>query len=202
MRRLLRSSLLSALMLPFAASLSWADSASALQALRAGDYATALKGFEAAAEAGDPRAEYWLGHMYSEGLGVIQDSDKGAVWISKAAKGGVILAARDLGQMYLRGDGVLQDFDMARKWLEKAAYDNDPVAQRELGEIYAQGMGIKNDNVWAYVWFDYAAKNGDKEAETRRAEVVKTMSSNEISRAQDLAESIKDEIFHNASTEP
>ncbi len=128
-------------------------------------------------------------------FGVKKDGATAAKWLSKAADQGLVDAERDLGVMYLQGDGVLQDYAKAHAWLEKAAYDNDAVAQRELGALYAEGQAVEQDKLWAYVWFDYAAKNGDQEATDRRADLEKTMSADELSQAQELAESIKGEVF-------
>lgn len=185
-----------AMMLIFATPLvAHADVDAALKAFRAEDYATALAGFEAGAKTGDPKAEYWLGHLYANGLGVKKDGGTAAKWLEMSANQGLVEAMRDLGIMYLRGDGVLQDYEMAHKWLEKAAYSNDSVAQRELGTLYAKGEAVKKDKLWAYVWFDYAAKNGDTQAQELRADLEKTMSASEISQAQDLAMSIKGEVL-------
>jgi TPR repeat protein len=45
-----------------------------------------------AAKNGDANAQYELGHMYSEGYRVSQDSEKAFFWINKAAEQGDINA--------------------------------------------------------------------------------------------------------------
>lgn len=167
----------------------------AVQAYRNGDYAAALDGFKPAAEAGNPAAQYWLGQMYAEGIGVDKDMTKAAEWTEKSAKQGEIAAMRALGGLYLRGEGVLQDYEQGHQWLEKAAYSNDAVAQRELGQTYEKGEGVEQSKVWAYVWYNYAAKNGDQQAEKLRDSVARSMSEAEVSQAQELGRSIEGEFF-------
>ncbi|MDT8283546.1 MAG: tetratricopeptide repeat protein, partial [Gammaproteobacteria bacterium] len=47
------------------------------------------------ANAGNPQAEYYLGKMYSRGVGVKQDPDKAIDWLNKAALVGVLEAERE-----------------------------------------------------------------------------------------------------------
>lgn len=193
---LFRSALFASLLIVGLTPLAGADTTSALQAFRSGDYATAKQGFEAAAEAGDPAAQYWLGHMYAEGIGVAKDDAVAARWMSKSADAGNIAAMRDLGIMYLNGDGVLQDYALAKEWLEKAAFENDTVAQRNLGTIYAEGLGVPEDKSKAYVWFDFAARGGDEQAVKKRDALAKTMAPQELDNAQAFSETIKSEILN------
>jgi TPR repeat protein len=190
-----RSILCAGLMVVGLTSLADADTTSALQAFRAGDYATAKQGFEAAAEAGDPAAGYWLGHMYAEGIGVAKDEAVAANWMSKSAAGDEVAAMRGLGVMYLNGDGVLQDYALAKEWLERAAFDNDAAAQRALGTIYANGLGVPKNNSRAYVWFDFAARGGDAQAVEKRDALAKTLTPQELDDAQAFSETVKSEIL-------
>lgn len=47
------------------------------------------------ANEGNPQAEYYLGKMYSRGIGVKQDPDKAISWLNKAALVGVLEAERE-----------------------------------------------------------------------------------------------------------
>ena len=161
-----------------------ADVEGALKALRAGDNKGALSQFTALAEKNNPDAEYWLGHIYVEGIGVKKDVAKGVKLMTKSADQGLVLAMRDLGQIYMKGDGVLQDYDKAFKRLQAAAHQNDGISQRLLGTLYANGWGVDKDPIWAYVWYDYAAKNGDRDALALRAKLVETLSTDQIAQAE------------------
>ena len=191
----LKSIALSLVFLIAMASGALADVEGALKALRAGDNKSALSQFTKLADKKNPDAEYWLGHMYVEGIGVKKDVAKGAALMTKAADQGLVVAMRDLGQIYMKGDGVLQNYGKARAQLQTAANQNDAISQRLLGVLYANGWGVDKDPIWAYVWYDYAAKNGDKDALALRAELVMNMSSGDIEEAEKLADSIKGEIF-------
>ncbi len=56
-----------------------------VQAHDRGDFATAMQEFEAAARKGDLRAQYNLGVMYQEGLGVERDAAVAGEWFKQAA---------------------------------------------------------------------------------------------------------------------
>jgi len=172
-----------------------ADMKSGLSLMYQGDYANALQELQASAKSGDVQAEYWVGHMYEQGLGTKPDAAQAVTWWTKAAEGGSVDAKRALGVLYLQGKGVFQDFVKARTWLEAAANEGDPMAQRELGTIYAEGLGIKKDKIWAYVWYDFAARGYDRVAVKLRDELLKTMSAGDMEEAQKLAAKIAPEVF-------
>jgi len=172
-----------------------ADVKSGLSLMYQGDYASALQELEASAKTGDVQAEYWLGHMYEQGLGVNPDAAQAVTWWTKATQGGLVQAKQALGVLYLQGEGVFQDFAKARMWLEDAADDADAVARRELGTLYAEGLGVNKDNIWAYVWYDFAARGYDREAAKLRGDLLKTMSTGDIEEAQKLAAKIAPTVF-------
>lgn len=65
-----------------------ADFDSAREAFVAGDYERALPLFTSAAENGTPRAQYILGYMYYNGLGVAADEHLAMNWLRRAANNG------------------------------------------------------------------------------------------------------------------
>ncbi len=85
------------------------------------DYADAVKSNRKDAEHGNANAQYNLGVMYSQGLGVTQDHAEAARWYQKAAEQGLADAQYNLGVMYSQGLGVTQDHAEAVKWYQKAA---------------------------------------------------------------------------------
>lgn len=83
------------------------------------------------AEEGNAEAQYKLGRMYEEGLGLPQDSKEAFKWYLKAAEKGSAKAQYKLGTMYTLGKGVTRDIVEAAKWFGKAAQQGyEPVKQQ------------------------------------------------------------------------
>lgn len=181
-----------------------------------GDYATALREFQALAEQGDARAQYVLGFLYSEGTGVsqnhhkamkwyrkaaeqdyglaqlAQDDSKAVKWFGLAAKQGMAHAQRDLGFMYSMGLGVPQDKAKAVQWYRLAAEQGEPHAQYRLAGNYRSGIGVLQDYVQAHMWFNISAAGfppGEwrDSAVTRRDNLSKQMTPAQIAEAQAMA---------------
>lgn len=87
-----------------------------LAAAEAGDYATALQEWRPLANQRYALAQYNLGVMYDNGLGVIQDYAEAVNWYRKAAEQGYASAQTNLGFMYENGSGVMQDAVVAHMW--------------------------------------------------------------------------------------
>ena len=64
-----------------------------------GDYATALKEFRPLAEQGNADAQFNLGFMYENGLGVPQDYAEAVKWYRNAAEQGYAQGQANLGLM-------------------------------------------------------------------------------------------------------
>lgn len=75
------------------------DFESAREAYLAGDYERALPLLTSEAERGTPRAQYALGYMYYNGLGVETDRSRAVAWIRRAANNGDPLAVEALSRM-------------------------------------------------------------------------------------------------------
>ena len=103
------------------------------------------------------------------------------------AEQGFASAQFNLGIMYNNGQGVLQDYREAMKWYRPAAEQGHASAQYNLGVSYYYGEGIVKDNLKAHMWFNIAASNGAAEAATFRANLAKTMTAADISKAQSMA---------------
>lgn len=142
-----------------------------------------------AAEQGDATAQYKLGVLYIQGVGMMQDSARACYWYRKAAEQGQMEAQYMLGLMYSKGEGVPQDFAQARQWWEKAAArkeadkDNHVIlhangsfyfnlyisgmAEYNLGELYSKGLGVGQDDDKARQWWEKAAARGFITAQLR-----------------------------------
>jgi TPR repeat protein len=87
-------------------------------------------------------APFWLGYMYSKGLGVKQDSDESVRWYRLAADWGILDAQNHLGNVFMRGEGVKQDRGEGLFWLLKAA-ENDERARRSLDQYSGASQAIR-----------------------------------------------------------
>ncbi|MEP6847896.1 MAG: tetratricopeptide repeat protein [Acidobacteriota bacterium] len=112
---------------------------------------------EELAQQGNPEAQYHLGMMYNNGLGVKQDSGKAFSWFSKAADSGEPLASYKLGCYYSGQFGEVQ-VDAAKSSLYKliAADAGYSFAQADVGNIYFQ----KGSYDEAIKWWKLAASQG------------------------------------------
>ena len=91
----------------------------------------------AMAEAGSAEAQYNLGVMYDNGLGVAQDYAAAVSWYRKAADQGNAPAQSNLGVMYYNGRGVPKDLAAAAEWFRKAANQQEPDSAKNLVVVEA-----------------------------------------------------------------
>jgi TPR repeat protein len=109
------------------------------------------------AEAGDAKAQTYLGFCYENGLEVKKDYAEALKWFHKAVDQNYAEAQRNLGWCYYSGHGVKRDYAEAVRWFQKAADQNDLQAQCQLGDCYAKGNGVPQDSVEAIEWYKKAA---------------------------------------------
>ena len=143
-----------------AAGLARADFKTGLDAYQRADYATALQEWRPLAEKGDANAQYNLGLLYNQGLGVQQDFKAAADWYRKAAEQGNSNAQYNLGVMGSTGQGVPKDPSQAMKWYLKAAEKGVVGAQNNLGTLYNEGPGGFQDYSQSEKWYRKAAEQG------------------------------------------
>lgn len=134
-------------------------------AYRKGDYALAIREMTPLALTGDPRAQSYLGLMYAEGQGVVQDHAKAVAWFKRAVEQNFAYAQNALGYMHSKGHGVARDPSEAVDWYVKAAAQGYVVAQYNLGAMYYGGRGVSRDLDTAADWFNTAAKRGHVKAQ-------------------------------------
>jgi TPR repeat protein len=84
------------------------------------DYARAAQILLPLATAGNPRAQTYMGFMYQNGRGVVQNYIVASDWFRAAAERGEPTAQYMLGLMYDKGHGVPQDYVIAYTWLNVA----------------------------------------------------------------------------------
>jgi len=114
----------------------------------------------AAADKGDPRAEFFLGRHYADGLGVPKDYVKAVTYLRQSASQEYAPAQTSLGSCYAHGLGVKQDYVEAIRWYRKAAAQGDPLAEYSLGYACAHGKGAPQDIDAALEWWRKSAEQG------------------------------------------
>ncbi len=105
-----------------------------LKAFEGGNYRTAMSLLRPLAAGGNARAQYNVGVMYEEGLGVPTDYTEALGWLLQAADQGNAEAKNHLGFLYLYGRGVSQDYVSAHMWFDLAASEGN------LGAVLARDL--------------------------------------------------------------
>src|SRR6185436_18849830 len=89
-----------------------------------------------------------------------------------------------LAEKLHRGDGVARDDVEARALVLKAAQQGHLEAQRSLGFYYWRSYGGPQDKVEALKWILIAERGGNADAPNVRANMLKTMSPEQVKEAQ------------------
>ena len=157
-----------------------------LAAFSAGDYSAALQEWTPLAEQGNAMAQYGLGHMNSEGIGIPQNYVEALKWLRMSAEQGNDRAQLSLAIMFKAGTGIPQDYAEAVKWHRLSAKDQ-LASQLGLAAAYQFGNGVLQNNVMAHMWYNIASANGVKSADHFRDMVEADMTPDDISKAQAMA---------------
>jgi uncharacterized protein len=152
-----------------------------------GDFQTAFEKWKPLAEKGDLGAQYNLGGIYFQGLGVAQDFKKARKWLMLSAEQGDDRAMYNLGVIYLQGAGITKNPEKAFSLFESSAKKGNVKAQNALGEMFAFGDGITKNFVQAFKWWSIAYVNGDKGVLRNLNIAKKRLNRVQIAEAQKLA---------------
>ena len=172
-----------ALALSIVAPVMAASLEDAVAAYRRADYVTAFEVYQGLADQGLAVAQFNLGLMYANGLGVSKDETEAMKWYRLAADQGRADAQYQLGHLSYQQN----NFAEAVKWFRLAADQGRPDAQSNLGVMYAEGEGVSRDDVQALMWFILAAAQNHKDAIENRDNAVSTMTATQIAAAKKLA---------------
>ena len=107
-----------------------------------GGYKEAFKWWRKAAQRNHPHAQYYLGVMYSSGLGVKKDYKEAYKWWHRAVEQNHPLAQNDLGSMYGNGLGIQEDHVTAYAWYDIAAMNGQKIAEKNK-TIIAKKMTLE-----------------------------------------------------------
>jgi hypothetical protein len=141
------------------------------EAYRNKQYTDAQAAFLLAANHEDASAQYYLGVMSRDGLGVPKDYGKALDWFVKAGEQGDPYSQTNVGLFYVNAWGTQQDYQKAIIWFRKAAERGLPDAQYNLGVMYSKGEGVEQDANEAAKWFGKAAGQGNEQAKHALAEI-------------------------------
>lgn len=112
-----------ALAAPLAAA---GDFEAGVAAARAGDYPRAMKEWKPLAKAGKRDAQFNLGLLYENGLGVPQDRAAAAAWYRRAAELGHPAAQYNVGLFYAMGRSVEPSDIEGYAWLKVGEENGAP----------------------------------------------------------------------------
>lgn len=164
-----------------------ADFVLGLQAFDLGNYEKAFSEWLPLALDGNPDAQFNIGFMYQNGLGVDANPLEAATWYLRAGRAGIADAQYNLGLLYSTGqiggrsedplrrqpDALLdvpgeadRNLGEAARWFLQAAVRGHVEARLNIGMMLSVGAGIEPDLIAAYQWTGLAVGQLD-EGETR-----------------------------------
>lgn len=112
------------------------------------------------AEQGDASSQYFIGHCYYYGDGVIKDKTRAIKWFIQSAEQGYAKAQYYVGRCYFQGEVVEMDYAKAVTWWTKAAKSGHAAAMDHLARCYENGLGGCNiDMEAAEIWRNQARKD-------------------------------------------
>ena len=135
------------------------------------DYNAPYIAVKTQADEGSASAQFELGLMFENGIGVATDRQQAALWYSRAAEQGHAQAQTNLGVLYARGMGVPRNDAYAVTWFRKAAEQGLAKAQYNLAYMYASGLGTPRDDQLANDWYRKAAAQGVVRAQYNLGEI-------------------------------
>ena len=135
------------------------------EAFQRGDYGEARNAWFPLARDGDVDAQFNLGTLYENGLGVQADAEKAAQWYRAAAARRLDLARLALARLQRGGMLDPESDEDQFKLLETAARRGLAEAQYELGVAYDLGLGVTQNHAIAAGWYQRAAEQGLTDAQ-------------------------------------
>lgn len=124
----------------------------------------AIYWFTRSAELGNTYAMMELGDLYTNGMGVEQDTQKGHDYYMKAAMAGNVDAMEVLADRYYGGFNTDCDYAAALMWYKRALRAGSETVTVQIGDIYETGgYGVEKDEAKAIAYYKKAADAGEAE---------------------------------------
>ena len=156
------------------------------QALKEGDYKTALRYISFLATNGDARAQYNMGVFYREGIEVKQNDVEALRWFLESAEGGNMLGQYAAGMAFYQGHGSSPDLEAARHYFVAAALQGHAMAPLNIGQLFYIGEGVTQNYARTYFWWNLANNRNANGANKNLANLAKVMSEDEMKEAHRL----------------
>lgn len=143
----------------------------AYDAFLGGRYEEAIAIWLPLATAGDAPAQFNMGVMYANGLGVDRDMGVAMDWWEAAARQLHVRAAHNLALAMLAGepregrDEAETDYTAVLRYLKIGADAGYPNSEYTLGKLYAEGVGVEKDERRAAELFLSASIKGFAKAQ-------------------------------------
>jgi len=132
--------------------------------------------FREAADNKVANADYNLGVLYHQGLGVERDLDRALYWYREAAKLGHPEAQYNLGISYIEGIGTEYNAPLAAAFFESSANAGIVEAAYNLGLIYENGLiGGSAKPEDAMLWYKVAADGGNADAKAALTQLASSL---------------------------
>lgn len=140
---------------------------------------------------GDSTAQFALGQLYQQGVGVKRDINEAIKYYNKSAAQQDLRAEYNLGRLYLAGENGAPDYQQAMGWLTDAAFKGSADAQYVLGQISAQGyrdasgaLVIPVDTEQAEAMFYLGSANHHARSQYQLAELISRMPTQTLTVAE------------------
>lgn len=135
-------------------------------AYKQGDYRKARRWLSTEDVANNPKAWYYLGLMYQEGVGGFEvDKARALRLFQQSADQGVPEAMLQIADLYARGAGVPANLAMARIWHERAANSGSVEGMYLCAQDFSSPSSeLPPDYDRARKWYEQAASLGHAEA--------------------------------------
>ncbi|MBC3862465.1 sel1 repeat family protein [Undibacterium jejuense] len=160
------------------------------------DFKQAYEWFEKSSRNGDALASYKVGCYLAGQFGNVVPLDAAMAFNYKlrSAEAGYSLAQQDIAVSYLRKS----EFEKAVQWSKAAADQGYPMALYNLSVFYKDGKGVPADKTLSYGYFKLAKLVAEGKinpnAQTTLEDLKKSMSENEIERAEQFVAQWKAEL--------
>jgi len=158
------------------------------------DEKRAMKFLTAAADSGEPVAQYWLATLYEHGVGGNANPQLANRLYEISGQQGNLRAMYKLAVAYAEGWGTAQDYEASARWFLRAAQLGFVNAQYNLGVLYERGLGVPQNLADAYKWYAIAAMQGDKVSSERIDVLASQMGPDDLAAARAAAQEFKPQL--------
>lgn len=130
-------------------------------------YAVAIQIWEPLAQGGHVGAQFNMGRMYDEGVGVVENDVTAVYWYKLAAESDFAPAMVQYGLALIDGRAGTVDTVEGIAVMKRAAEAGDAEAQFQMGKFYRDGVVVEKDYYEAVRWYQAAADQGHTRGQYR-----------------------------------